>query len=195
MDTKKKVLMAGLLILVWAAVAVSQGDLLEAPVRVPLTNITGPATGGRHSDGRVGGLHINLSLLKATVMQRDASYTMPRNIFTMTSVEETFPIDSNVPMANQAEAPSTETLTEQEGGVESGQVRYLGFLRMGEGPQNRKPVAVLRKDDDVLVLKAGDRIDDRLVLKKVTPDSVTLRDPRTQVEQTVVLSDEVESQE
>lgn len=187
--------MAGLLIVVWAAVAVSQGDLLEAPVRVPLTNITGPAIGSRQSEGRGGGLRVNLSLLKATTMQRDATYTIPRNIFTMTSAEEALPADSTVAIANQAEAPSSETLTEPGGGVESGQVRYLGFMRIGGGPQNRKPVAVLRKDDDVLVLKAGDRIDDRLVLKKVTPDSVTVRDPRTQAEQTVVLSDEVEGQE
>ncbi|HMS83202.1 MAG TPA: hypothetical protein PKD12_06100 [Nitrospira sp.] len=195
MGTKKKMLMAGSLILIWAAVAVLQGDLLEAPIRVPLTNITGPATGGRQLDGRGVGVRVNLSLLKATVMQRDATYQIPRNIFTMTAVEEPLSADSTVAIANQAEAPSPDTLTEGEGGVESGQVRYLGFMSIGRGPQNRKPVAVLRKDDDVLVLKAGDRIDDRLVLKKITPESVTVRDPRTQVEQTVVLSDEVESQE
>lgn len=88
MDATKKVMMAGSLILVWAALAVWQWDLLEAPVRVPLTNVTGPGTGGRQSDGRGTGLHVNLSLLKATAMERDATYMMPRNIFSMTSVEE-----------------------------------------------------------------------------------------------------------
>ena len=189
-------MMAGSLILVWAALAVSQWNVLEAPVRVPLSNVTGPATGGRQSDERGGGLlHVNLRLLKATAMQRDATYMPPRNIFTMTAVEGTVPVNSDVVVANPEEGPSTAMLTEQGSVVESGQFRYLGFLRMGEGLQSSQSVAVLRKDDDVLVLKAGDRIDNNLVLKKITPDSVTVRDSGTQVEQTVVLSDEVEGQE
>ncbi len=66
---------------------------------------------------------------------------------------------------------------------------------MGEGPRSSTSVAVLRKDDDVLVLKAGDRIDDRLVLKKITPESVTVRDSGAQIERIVGLSDEGDSQE
>lgn len=195
MDATKKVMMAGSLILVWTALAVSQWDLLEAPVRVPLTNVTGPATGGRQVDGRGGGLHVNLSLLKATAMERDATYMVPRNIFSMTPIEGTLPVDSGVVAPNQEETHATETLTEQGDAVEPKPIRYLGFLRMGEGPQSSKSVAVLRKDDDVLVLKAGDRIDDRLVLKKITPESVTVRDPGAQLERIVGLSDEGDSQE
>lgn len=195
MDVTKKVMMAGSLILVWAALGVSQWNLLEAPVRVPLTNVTGPATGGRQLDRRGGGLHVNLSLLKATAMERDATYMMPRNIFSMTSVEGTLPVNSDVVAPNQEETHATETLTEQGGVVESEPIRYLGFLRMGEGARSSQFVAVLRKDDDVLVLKAGDRIDDRLVLKKITPESVTVRDPGAQVERIVGLSDEVDGQE
>ena len=195
MDATKKMLMAGSLILVWAIVAVSQWDFLEAPVRVPLTNVTGPATGGRQLDGRGVGLRVNLSLLKATTLQRDNANIAPRNIFTMTAVEGTIPSGQDVVAANPEEAPPAETLTEQGNVVESGQVRYLGFLRMGEGVRTSKPVAVLRKDDDVLVLKAGDHIDDHLVLKQITSESVIVRDSRTQVEHTVVLSDEVEGQE
>lgn len=195
MDATKKVMMAGSLTLVWTALAVSQWDLLEAPVRVPLTNVTGPATGGRQVDGRGGGLHVNLSLLKATAMERDATYMVPRNIFSMTPIEGTLPVDSGVVAPNQEETHATETLTEQGDAVESKQIRYLGFLRMGEGPWSSKSVAVLRKDDDVLVVKVGDRIGDRLVLKKITPESVTVRDAGTRIEQTVALSDEAEGQE
>lgn len=195
MDVTKKVMMAGSLILVWAALAVSQWNLLEAPARAPLTNVTGPATGIRQSDERGGGLRVNVSLLKATAMQRDATYVMPRNIFSMKSVEGAIPVESDAAVANQEESRATEPLTEQGNVVESVKFRYLGFLRMENGPQGSKSVAVIRKDDDVLILKAGDRVDDHLMLKKITPDSVTLRDSGTQVEQTVVLSDEVEGQE
>jgi hypothetical protein len=195
MDATKKVMMAGSLILVWAALAVSQWNLLEAPVRVPLTNVTGLATGGRQLDGRGGELHVNLSLLKATAMERDATYMVPRNIFSMTPIEGTLSVNSGVVVPNQEETHATETLTEQGDAVESKPIRYLGFLRMGEGPRSSKSVAVLRKDDDVLVLKAGDRIDDRLVLKKITPESVTVRDSGAQLERIVGLSDEGDSQE
>ncbi len=195
MDATKKVTMAGSLILVWAALAVLQWNLLEAPVRVPLTNVTGLATGDRQLDGRGGGLHVNLSLLKATAMERDATYMVPRNIFSMTPIEGTLSVNSGVVVPNQEETHATETLTEQGDAVESKPIRYLGFLRMGEGPRSSKSVAVLRKDDDVLVLKAGDRIDDRLVLKKITPESVTVRDSGAQIERIVGLSDEGDSQE
>lgn len=195
MDATKMVRLAGSLILVWAALAVSQWDLLEAPVRVPLTNVTGPATGGRQLYGRGLGLHVNLSLLKSTSMERDSAYMMARNIFSMTSVEGTLPVNADVVVPNQEETPATGTLVDQGGGTESGPIRYLGFLRMGEGPRNSQSVAVLRKDDEVLVLKAGDRIDERLVLKKITPESVTVRDAGTRIEQTVALSGEVDNQE
>ncbi|MBS0167091.1 MAG: hypothetical protein JSR29_13470 [Nitrospira sp.] len=195
MDAKQKALVAGSLVLVWAGLAVSQWNLLEEPVRVPLTNITGPAIGGRQSEGRGGGLQVNLRLLGATVAQRDAPYTMPRNIFTMTSVDGGSPPNSDRGVVQVEEVPFTEPPAEQGGVVESGQLRYLGFLRMGEGPQRHKPMAVIRKDDDLLVLKAGDHIDGRFMLKKITPDSVTLRDSGAQVEHTVVLSEEAEVQE
>lgn len=191
MDRKQKAMVAGALILAWVGLAVSQWDLLQEPARVPLTNITGPATEGRHSE-RSGGLHVNLSLLKATAMQRDVTDMMPRNIFTMAAVEETLPVNS---VAIPEQASPTETLTEQGVVQESGQFKYLGFLRIGEKPLRSKSVAVLRKDDEVLVLKAGDHIDDHLVLKKITPDSVTVRDSGTQAEQTVGLSEEAEIQE
>lgn len=192
MDGKQKAMVAGALILAWVGLAVSQWELLKEPVRVPLTNITGPATEDPHLERRRGGLHVNLSLLKTTAVQRDATDMMPRNIFTMTAVEETLPVN---PVAVPEQASSTETLAEQGGVQESGQFRYLGFLRIGERPLRGKSVAVLRKDDEVLVLKAGDRIDDHLVLKQITPDSVTVRDSGTHAEQTVGLSEEAEVQE
>ena len=195
MDATKKVMMAGSLILVWATLAVLQWNLLEAPVRVPLTNVTGPATGGRQLDGRGGGLQVNLSLLKATAMARDTTYMMHRNIFSITSVAGTVPVNSDVVAPNHEETHATETRTDQGGVAESGPIKYLGFLRMGEGVTISQSVAVLRKDDDVLVLKAGDRIDHRLVLKKITPENVTVRDSGAQVDQIVGLSDEAEAQE
>jgi hypothetical protein len=61
---------------------------------------------------------------------------------------------------------------------------------MGEGRGRNKDMAVLSKDDEVLVLKVGDRIDDHLVLKAISSESVILRNPGTRVDQTVLLSEE-----
>ncbi|MDH4152900.1 MAG: hypothetical protein OEV01_03855 [Nitrospira sp.] len=194
MNGKQKAMVAGSLILVWAGLVVSQWNLLEEPARVPLTNITGPATEDHHMEGRGGGLHVNLSVLKAIALQRDATDMVPRNIFTMAVVEETPPVSPNGAIANSEQAPSPDILTEQGGVVASRQFRYLGFLRIGDGPQSSKSVAVLHKDDDVLVLKTGDRIDDHLVLKRITPESVMVQDSGTQREQTVVLSEGEEAE-
>lgn len=134
MDATKKVMMAGSLILVWATLAVLQWNLLEAPVRVPLTNVTGPATGGRQLDGRGGGLQVNLSLLKATEMERDTTYMVPRNIFSMTAVEGTLPVNADVVVPNQEETPATGTLVDQGGGAQSrGRSDIWGFCAWEKG--------------------------------------------------------------
>jgi hypothetical protein len=49
---------------------------------------------------------------------------------------------------------------------------------------------VLSKNEEVLAVKVGERIEDHLVLKAITPESVTIRDTGAQVEHTVPLSEE-----
>jgi hypothetical protein len=91
---------------------------------------------------------------------------------------------------NQQGLAQAEPLMEQAEAMELGPYRYLGFLRLGEGRKTNKEMAVLSKEDEVKVLKVGDRIDGHLVLKAITSESVTIRDTGTRMDQTVSLSKE-----
>lgn len=190
MVMRNKSSIAVVLFLLWGGMAVWQWGFLEEPVRVPLTNVTGPAASGRQADGRRGGLHVALDLLSATGIRREATFVTPRNVFAGPSAEGTLPSTTDAVPVSQEGASSTEGITEQAGAMESGQFRYLGFLRMGEGRGRNQDMAVLSKDDEVLILKVGDRIDRHLVLKAISSERVILRDSGTRVDQTVVLSEE-----
>ena len=190
MDTKKKTILAVSLIVLWAGLAVWQWRLLQEPVHVPLTNVTGHPSVGRHAEPGGTGLHVNLDLLASTSLQRRATFTVHRNIFSVPRPDGTFAAENGPDSGNQSDLASAETSTEQEEKLELEQYRYLGFLRVGEGRLENKDIAVLKRDDEVLVLKVGDRVDHRLILKAINSESVTIRDTGTHMDQRVSLSEE-----
>jgi hypothetical protein len=194
MDAKKKTILAASLLLLWIGLAAWQWRLLQEPVRVPLTNIAGhPSVGQRAATGGTG-LHVKLHLFTSTSLQRQATFTVPRNIFSIPRPDGTFATGNGPASENQPGSSSAETSTEQEEKLELEQYQYLGFLRVGEGRRANKDIAVLKKDDEVLVLKVGDRVDDHLILKAINSDSVTIRDTGTHVDQTVSLSEKSSEQ-
>ncbi len=189
MDAKKKTILAASLIFLWTGLAVWQWRLLQEPVRVPLTNVTGHTSVERHAAAEKTGLHVNLDLLASTGLQRQTTFTVSRNIFAVPRPDGAFAAGNASASVNQPSA-SAETLMQQKNALELEQYRYLGFLRVGKRYRNNKDIAVLRKDDEVLVLKVGDRVDDRLILKAINSESVTIRDTGTHMDQTVPLSEE-----
>ena len=194
MDAKKKTVLAASLIVLWAGLAVWQWRLLQEPVRVPLTNVTGHSYVGRHVETGRTGLRINLDLLASMGLQRQTTFTVPRNIFSVPRPDGTFAVESDSASMNQPGSASAETSTKQVDAVELEQYRYLGFLRVGEGRRKNKDIAVLKKDDEVMVLKVGDRVDDHLILKAIDSESVTIRDTDSHMDQTVSLSEESSEQ-
>ena len=194
MDAKKKTILAASLIVLWAGLAVWQWRLLQEPVRVPLTNVTGHSSVGRHVETGSRGLRINLDLLASMGLQRQTTFTVPRNIFSVPRPDGTFAVGNDSASMNQPGSASAETSTKQVDAVELEQYRYLGFLRVGEGRRKNKDIAVLKKDDEVLVLKVGDRVDDHLILKAIDSESVTIRDTDSHMDQTVSLSEESSEQ-
>ena len=189
MDTKKKRIFAASLLILWAGLAVWQWRLLPEPVRVPLTNVAGLPSVGRYAEVRGTGLHVNLDLLASTSLQRQATFTVHRNIFAVPRPDGTFAAEKDPASGNQPGLASAETSTEEEKS-ELEQYRYLGFLRVGNEHRTNHDIAVLRKDNEVLVLKVGDRVDNRLILKAINAEHVTIRDTGTQMDQTVSLSEE-----
>jgi hypothetical protein len=189
MDAQKKTILAASLLFLWAGLAVWQWRLLQEPVRVPLTNVAGHPSVGQGAATGGTGLHVNLHLFTSTSLQRQATFTVLRNIFSIPRPDGTFTTGNDQTSVNRPGSSSAETSTEQEEKLDLGQYRYLGFLRVGEGRRKDKDIAVLQKDDEVLMLKVGDRVDDHLILRAINSESVTIRDTGTHVDQTVSLSE------
>ena len=184
---QKKIAALVALGLLWSGVIAWEWLAVEEPVLVPLTNVSGPASTPRATRGTVDGLHVQLDLLAAARTQREMTFTLPRNIFAPPR-----PDDSGVARANQPESdPEAEqALRQQEVLAGLAQFHYLGFVRMEEGWRKKGELAVLTKNDDLHVVRTGETVEDHVVVKAITQESVTLQDRQSRVEHTVLLSEE-----
>lgn len=194
MEARDKMMLALSLILLWGGVAAWQWRFTEEPARLPLTNMTGPASLSRQAEGMRSSRRVNLGLLASAGIQREASFTTPRNIFAVPRSDGSLPLSQGPALENQQESVAHEVVAEQVQ-EESAQYRYLGFLRIGESRQKSDAMAVLRKDDEVMVLKIGDYVDSHVILRAINAESVTLRDTDTRMDKTVLLSEETMEQE
>jgi hypothetical protein len=184
---QKKVAALVALGLLWGGILAWEWLAQEEPVRVPLTNVSGPASTPRATRGTVDGLHVQLDLLAAARTQREMTFTPPRNIFAPPRAD-----DSGSARANQPEFDpgSEEALRQQEVLAGLAQFHYLGFVRMEEGWRKNRELAVLTKNDDLHVVRTGETVEDHVVVKAITQESVTLQDRQSRVEHTVLLSEE-----
>ena len=190
MDAKRKAVLAAVLVLAWIGLAVWQWGARKEPVRVPLTNITGPASSNQLAKTRMSGLRVHLELLASARTQREETFAAPRNIFSLPSHDGTLPFSNEIAQLSELGLTPEEALLQQAVATELAQYRYLGFLRVGESRTKNKDVAVLSKNEEVVVVKVGDHVEDHLVLKAITPESVTIRDTGSLIDQTVPLSEE-----
>ncbi len=78
------------------------------------------------------GAAVNLGLSASAGIQREASFTAPRNIFAVPRPDGSLPLSQSLALENAQESVSNEMVAEQVEAEESAQYRYLGFLRMGE---------------------------------------------------------------
>jgi len=184
---QKKVAALVALGLLWGGILAWEWLTLKEPVRVPLTNVSGPASAPRATRGMLDGLHVQLDLLAAARTQREMTFTTPRNIFALPQ-----PADSGAARANQSEIlPRSEQALGQEAVVAGlAQFHYLGFVRMEEGWRKKGELAVLTKNDDLHVVRTGETVEDHVVVKAITQESVTLQDRQSRVEHIVLLSEE-----
>jgi hypothetical protein len=184
---QKKIAVLVALGLLWGGILAWEWLTLAAPVRVPLTNVSGPAFTSRATRGMLEGLHVQLDLLAAARTQREMTFTTPRNIFALPR-----PDDSGAARANQSEIdPGSAYALGQETALAGlAQFHYLGFVRMEEGWRKQGELAVLTKNDDLHVVRTGETVEDHVVVKAITEESVTLQDRQSRVEHTVLLSEE-----
>ena len=184
---QKKAAALATLVLLWGGILAWEWLTIEEPVRVPLANVSGPASTPRAPRGTVDGLHVHLDLLAAARTQREMTFTTPRNIFASPR-----PDDSGVAPANQPalDSGSEQALHRQVVLDGLAQFHYLGFVRMEEGFRKNGELAVLTKNDDLHVVRTGETVEDHVVVKAITQESVTLQDRQSRVEYTVMLSEE-----
>ena len=184
---QKKIAALAALGLLWGGILARQWPIMEEPVRVPLTNVSGAGSTTRGTSGAVDGLHVQLDLLAAARTQREMTFTPPRNIFAPPR-----PDDSGVARANQPELdPGSGQALLQEAVIAGlAQFHYLGFVRMEDGWRKKGELAVLTKNDDLHIVRTGETVEDHVMVKTITEESVTLQDRRSRVEYTVLLSEE-----
>jgi hypothetical protein len=197
MDSKKKALLAAALGVSWIGLAVWQWEAFQEPVRVPLTNVSGSAPTMSSAREHSGGLRVHVELLASARTQREAVFTPPRNVFAVPRQDGTlgFGNEMETDQAGALVPVSEETTAHQLSLAELAQYRYLGFFRMGENTNKKTmDMAVLSKDDEIMVVKVGEQVEDHVVLKALTSDYVTIRDTGTRVEHRVSLSEEPSAQ-
>lgn len=193
---QKKVAALAALGLLWGGILAREWLIMEEPVRVPLTNVSGAASTPQATRGAVDGLHVQLDLLAAARTQREMTFTPPRNIFAPPRLD-----NSGVARADQSEFdpgtnqsefdPGTGQALLQQAVIDGlAQFHYLGFVRMEDGWKKKGELAVLTKNDDLHVVRKGETVEDHVMVKTITEESVTLQDRRTRVEYTVLLSEE-----
>jgi hypothetical protein len=188
---RKKILALIVLGLLWGGLLARQWLTPAELTRVPLTNVTGLASSPHAVRTPTGGLQVQLDLLAAARTQRDMTFTAPRNIFALPR------LDSQVASgASQegADLSADEAARQQAVLAALAQFHYLGFIRMEEDRRTNAPMAVLTRNDDVHVVRAGQTVDDQVIVKTVTPESVTLQDRASRLEQMVPLSVETVGQ-
>lgn len=196
MDAKQKTMLAAVLFLAWLGLAAWQWGAWKEPLRVPLTNVTGLASTDRPVRTKGSGLRVNLQLLTSARTEQGGTFSAPRNIFALPGSDGRLPVVKEAaPQVVQQEPSPERALLQQAVSAELGQYKYLGFLRLGEIGKNDKNIAVLSKNEEVVVGRVGDRVEEHLVLKAITPESVTIRNTDVSIDQTVPLSEEAPSQE
>lgn len=188
---QKKVMVLAALALLWGGLLAQEWLTPKEPVRVPLANVSGLPSAPGARRGAVGGLHVQLDLLAAARTQREMSFTTPRNIFAPTRLD-----DSEAARTAQPGPDSVSEQVQPQQAVLAGlaQFHYLGFVHMGQGRQKSGELAVLTKNDDLHVVRSGETVEDHVVVKAITQESVTLQDRRSRVEHTVLLSEEAPGQ-
>ena len=190
MTTKNQILLLLVIGSIWAGLLGWRLMYADDQVRVPLANVSGPATGVAVPHGTPrDGLRVNLELLTASRTERETTFTAPRNIFAPPRTDQGGAGDGS-PQDGSDRTSAEDALRQQAASAELGQFRYLGYLQVGNTPRQRKPMALLMKNEDLHMVRAGETIEDHVLVKTITPDGITLQETESRVEQTVPLAQE-----
>ena len=211
--SKNQMLLLLSLVALWAGLLMWQFGHSTEQERVPLTHVSGPKAGGRTSVTPVsGGLQVHLERLAALKGQREATFSTPRNIFAslLPPVEPVAvpdpaprrgrsrgsakpaapPPDTAEPLAEEEKGPTAEEIERLRIATELNLFRYVGFMAVGDGPQKKKTMAVVVKNEEMHLLQVGDTIAGEVLVKAVSPAEITLQDLASKITQVIPVTDE-----
>jgi hypothetical protein len=183
-----------LLLGIWGGVAIWIIAAAPEPQRVSLAYVTGKADRAKASHPQAGaGLKVNLDLLAAARRRAEEAFVSPKNIFAPLLTEKIASTHAKRPAPGPTTAPavaapavppppSPEELAAEAARQELAQFRYLGYLS-----RDGRHQAFLSKGKELYIVRSNETIEQRLLVKTVTPTGVTLQEPRSQVERTVPL--------
>jgi len=175
---------------VWAGLLMWRLVGTEEPARVPLVNVTGQSVHQTVTRAKTGtALRVDLDQLAASRTQREGTFTTPKNIFSLVRSDGPQAASSEPPLPVDIPLTPEEQLSQQATAAELTQFRYLGYFYLGEFRQRGREIALLIKNDDLHVVRAGETIEHRVLVKEITPTGVTLQETHSRVEQTVPLED------
>jgi hypothetical protein len=175
-----------ILLSIWSGATVWVFTQYDEPQRASLTYMSGQKGRSQASQRKPGSdVKIELALLAAHRQRTEKGFGSPKNIFAAV-----FPGQATTPagMANLPPVvqPTPEELALQSGRQELAQFRYLGYLNRAGRSQ-----AFLAKGNALLIVKAGETIEQRIFVKTITPSGVTLQETATRMEQFVTPSADV----
>ncbi len=208
--SKNQILLLASLVTLWVGLLIWQFGHSTEPERVPLTHVSGPKVGGRTPAAPVsGGLQVHLERLAAIKGQRQATFSTPRNIFASllppaVPVPETAPrrgrsragVKSGPPPVTtgpeveEEKGPTAEDIERLRIATELNLYRYVGFMAVADGPQKKKTMAVVVKDEEMHLLQVGDTIAGEILVKAMSPTAITLQHLASKITQVVPATDE-----
>lgn len=181
---------------VWAGLVLWGVAFTPEPERAPLKYVSGQKAAREAGRGKTeAGLTVRVDLLEAGQRQAEGTFVAPKNIFAPLRNEEPgekfakahrvlSPPLPPPPVAPVAPAgPTPEELAAQAARAELAKFRYLGFLSR-EG----RDEVFLSNGKALHIVKAGETIEQRVLVKAVTSTDVTLQETRSQVEKKVLLA-------
>ncbi|MGZ8383828.1 MAG: hypothetical protein ACXWWE_07460 [Nitrospira sp.] len=210
--SKNQILLLASLVTLWVGLLIWQFGHTTEQERVPLTHVSGPKVGGRPSATPVsGGLQVHLDQLAAIKGQRQATFSTPRNIFasllppaepvpvpqtaprrgrSRAAVKSAPPPDTEAPEVEEEKGPTAEDIERLRIATELNLFRYVGFMAVGDGPQKKKTMAVVVKDEEMHLLQVGDTIAGEVLVKAMSPTEITLQHLASKITQVIPATEE-----
>ncbi len=209
--SKNQILLLSSLVALWIGLLIWQFGYSTEPQRVPLTHVSGPKVATRTTVTPVSGsLQVHLERLAAIKGQRQATFSAPRNIFASLlpppapppvpeptprrrsrgPAKPVPPPQTPEPEIEEEKGPSAEDIERLRIATELNLYRYVGFMAVGDGPQKKKTMAVVVKDDQMHLLQVGETIAGEVLVKAMTPTEITLQDIGSKITQIIPVTEE-----